>query len=159
MSPAQQPATPVAEPVSIGRNLANTAARIPNAIAVSFEDNTLTWGDLHRRTNRMARALERRGVKQGDFVTIALPNGIGFIEAAYAAWKLGATPQPVSSRLPLAELRAIVELAKTPVVFGDPTMDAGRPIVTVDALLSSERNDSDLPDAVSPSWKAPTSGG
>src|SRR5215831_15716232 len=157
MSAVQQTATPVPEPVSIGRNLTQTAARKPNAIAVSFEDQTLTWGDLHKRTNRIARALERRGVKQGDFVTIALPNGIGFIEAAYAAWKLGATPQPVSSRLPLAELKAIVELAKTPVVFSDVPVEAGVPIVSTRELAAEISDDSDLPDRIAPSWKAPTS--
>jgi bile acid-coenzyme A ligase len=152
MSAAEPTITPAANPVSIGRNLAETAARKPNAIAVSFEDQSLTWSDLHRRTNRMARALERRGVKLGDFVTIALPNGIGFIEAAYAAWKLGATPQPVSSRLPLAELRAIVELAKTPVVFSDVPVDAGVPIVSTRELREAEKDDSELPDRIAPSW-------
>src|SRR5262249_26058577 len=159
MSAADQTATPAPELVSIGRNLAQTAGAKPNAIAVSFEDQTLTWSDLHRRTNRMARALERRGVKQGDFVTIALPNGIGFIEAAYASCKCGATPQPVSSRLPLAELKAIVELAKTPVVFSDVPVDAGVPIVSTRELAEASEDDSDLPDRIAPSWKAPTSGG
>jgi bile acid-coenzyme A ligase len=157
MSAAEQ--TPSQSPVSIGQNLAETAARKPGAVAVTFEDQSLTWSELHKRSNRIARALERRGVRQGDFVTIALPNGIGFIEAAYAAWKLGATPQPVSSRLPLAELRAIVELAKTPVVFSDVPMDAGVPIVSTWELAAETSDDSDLPDRISPSWKAPTSGG
>ena len=157
MAAAEQ--TGASEPVSIGRNLANTAARKPDAIAVTFEEQSLTWGELHKRTNRMARALEKRGVELGDFVTIALPNGIGFIEAAYAAWKLGATPQPVSSRLPLAELKAIVELAKTPLVFSDVPIDAGVPVVSTRDLLAESSDDSDLPDRIAPSWKAPTSGG
>src|SRR5512135_2742933 len=157
MSAAEQ--TPSQSAVSIGQNLAETAARKPGTVAVTFEDRSLTWSELHKRTNRIARALERRGVRQGDFVTIALPNGIGFIEAAYAAWKLGATPQPVSSRLPLAELRAIVELAETPVVFSEVPMDAGVPIVSTWELAAETSDDSDLPDRISPSWKAPTSGG
>jgi bile acid-coenzyme A ligase len=153
-----QPALTPAEPVSIGAALAQIARKKSDEIAVRFEDKTITWRDLHLRSNRLARALSSK-VKLGDFVTIALPNGIGFVEACYACWKLGATPQPVSSRLPLAELRAIVELANTPVVFGDPQTDVGRPIVTIDGLLASESDASDLPDVVSPSWKAPTSGG
>ena len=36
-----------------------------------------------------------KGVKLGDFVTIALPNGIGFFEATIATWKLGATRRPM----------------------------------------------------------------
>ena len=144
---------------SLGKNLSDIAARKPNEVAVIFEGQSLTWGELDKRSNRIARALTKRGAKFGDFITIALPNGIGFIEACYAAWKIGATPQPVSSRLPLAELKALVELANTPVVFGEQHLDVGRPMVSIDALLAESPDASPLPDVIAPSWKAPTSGG
>lgn len=100
------------------------------------------------------------GVRKGSLVTIALPNSIGFLEAAIAAWKLGATPQPVSNRLPDRERQAIVELADSALVLG-ATQEAhpNRKVLPIgwqpDARLSAD----DLPDAVSPTWKAPTSGG
>ncbi|HEY4940492.1 MAG TPA: AMP-binding protein [Rhizomicrobium sp.] len=153
-----EPGTPE-NPISIGAALARIAGQKPDAPAVTCEDTTLSWGELHRRTNRMARGMAARGVKHGDFVTIALPNSVAFIEACYAAWKLGAVPQPVSSRLPLAELNAIVELAQTPIVVSDVPFDSSKPVVPARALLDASRDESDLPDAVSPSWKAPTSGG
>jgi bile acid-coenzyme A ligase len=56
-------------------------------------------------------------------------------------------------------LKAIIELAKTPVVFSEVPVDAGVPIVSTRELLAEESDDSDLPDRISPSWKAPTSGG
>ena len=158
MSDPSQPSA-ASEFPSIPAALKRVAAEKPNARAVTFEGESITWGELHRRSNRMARALAEQGVKFGDFVTIALPNSIGFIEAAYAVWKLGATPQPVSSRLPQAELDAIVALAKTPVVIGAEGLHAKRPVFSAQALLAANTDDSDLPDAVSPSWKAPTSGG
>src|SRR5580692_3295167 len=100
------------ELISIGAALAREAARQGQAIAVECEGDVRSWEDLHRRTNRIARGLAAKGVGEGDFLTIALPNSVGFVEACYAAWKLGAVPQPVSYRLPAGELRAIVELAK-----------------------------------------------
>ena len=151
-----QPAT---NPISISAALARVAAEKPDAPAVTCEGTTLTWRELHRRTNRMARGMAQKGVKFGDFVTIALPNSVAFIEACYAAWKLGAVPQPVSSRLPLAELNAIVELAETPIVVSNVPFACERPVVSSNELLEASSDDSDLPDAVSPSWKAPTSGG
>jgi len=151
---------PAAEAVSIGRNLANNAAAKPNAPALTVSGKTLTYGELHKRTNRMARALLARGVKLGDFVTISMPNSHGFIEAEFALWKIGATPQPVSYRLPPGELKAIIELAKAPLVIGDnKAMDVGRPIVSPEELLAGSDDASDLPDAITPHWKAPTSGG
>ena len=52
---------------------------------------------------------------------IALPNSVEFVAATVACWKIGATPQPVSSRLPKRELDEIVELASPQVIVGvDP---------------------------------------
>jgi len=144
--------------VSLGAQLGRIAALKPDEIAVVFEDETISWGALHRRSNRLARALTAKGVGQGDLITIALPNGIGFIEICYGLWKMGATPQPVSSRLPEAELRAIADLASGPIIIGAP-FDTGRPSLGIDDLLALSTDDSDLPDIFSPSWKAPTSGG
>lgn len=150
---------PNPNPPSLGAALAATAARKGDRWAVRCADRTLSWNELHGRTNRIARGLLARGVKHGDFLTIALPNGLGFVEAFYAAWKIGAIPQPVSWRLPLAEMRAIVDLANSPIVINDTPLDVGRPIVSIAELLAASDDDSDLPDAIAPAWKAPTSGG
>ena len=145
--------------ISIGAALAREAAVQGDALAVACEGKRRSWNQLHRNSNRIARALEKHGVKHGDFLTISLPNSVDFVEACYAAWKLGAVPQPVSGRLPHAELKAIVELAETPVVIGTPAEPVGKPALSVAQLLAEERDDSDLPDRIAPSWKAPTSGG
>src|ERR1700677_2047156 len=99
------------EPVSLGARLSALAAAHPDKPAVSDHERTVTYGELDRATNRIARALERSGVRQGDLVTIGLPNGIGFVEATFALWKVGATPQPISHRLPAAEAMAVMDLA------------------------------------------------
>ena len=62
-------------------------------------------------------------------VTIVLPNGVEFFEACLAAWKLGATPQPVSSRSPRLELEQIVELADPALVVGADV--PGRPCIPI----------------------------
>jgi bile acid-coenzyme A ligase len=145
--------------LSIGAALAREAALQGDALAVACEGQRRSWNELHRNSNRIARALEKHGVRQGSFLTISLPNGVEFVEACYAAWKLGAIPQPVSGRLPHAELKALVELAETPVVIGAPAESVGVPALSVAQLLAEERDDSDLPDRIAPAWKAPTSGG
>jgi len=145
--------------IALGTGLALWAATRPGYPAVTCESETLTWQALHRRTNRIARGLAAKGVGLGDLVTIALPNSIGFVEACWACWKLGASPQPVSSRMPKAELDAILALANPPVVIADEMQDLSRPRFSVAELLASSEDESDLPPAISPSWKAPTSGG
>jgi bile acid-coenzyme A ligase len=147
------------EMISFGAKLKQHAERQPDAPAVTCEDQTVTYGELHRRSNRIARGLQALGVKQGDLVTVGLPNSVGFVEACHAIWKLGATPQPVSFRLPKGELQAIIELAKAPLVIAEFDHEVDRPVMTVAQIAALSDDDSDLPDAIPAISKAPTSGG
>jgi bile acid-coenzyme A ligase len=89
------------------------AARKGAGAAVLTHDGcTLSWGELEARANQRARLFASSGVKAGDFVTIALPNSNEFYETTFAVWKLGATPNPVPSKLPRAEFAAILDLVK-----------------------------------------------
>jgi bile acid-coenzyme A ligase len=145
--------------ISFGAKLAQHAAERGDQPAVSCGPETLTYSELHRLSNRIARGLAAKGVKAGDLVTVGLPNSVGFVAACYGIWKLGATPQPVSFRLPQGELQAIVELAQAPLVVAEFTHQVDRPVMSVADLLGLATDDSDMPDRVPPISKAPTSGG
>ncbi|HLI53295.1 MAG TPA: AMP-binding protein [Acidimicrobiales bacterium] len=134
--------------VSYSRRLADLASAAPDMPAVTCGERSVTRSELDRLSNRMARHLAGRGVQTGDMVTIALPNSVDWFVATVACWKLGAVPQPVSWRLPARELEAILQLAESKAVLGP------EPPEIPDGI-----DDSPLPDAVSPAWKAPTSGG
>lgn len=142
----------------LGVELDRLAAESPDAPAVTCEGVTLSRADLARASNRYARALAQLGVTAGDLVTIGLPNGIEFYVATVAAWKLGATPQPVSARLPEAELAAVIGVADPAVVVGLPSPD-GRPSLPPGFEPDPALSDEPLPPVVPPCWKAPTSGG
>ncbi len=145
--------------ISLGGKLAQLAVLKPDSPAVTCGDASLTYGQLHQFSNRAARGLASLGVKLGDLVTLGLPNSTDFVIASFAIWKLGATPQPISFRLPKGELEAIMDLAKTPVVIGDFVHQIDRPLVKLADLIALSDDDSDLPDAIPPILKAPTSGG
>ncbi len=147
------------EMISLGAKLKLLAELKPDAPAVSCGDTTLTYLQFHKLTNRAARGLQAHGVKLGDLVTLGLPNSTDFAVACWAMWKVGATPQPVAFRLPKAELEAIMELAKTPVVIAQFEHQIDRPLLSVSDLLALSDDDSDLPDVTAPVSKAPTSGG
>ncbi len=145
--------------ISLGAKLKQLATLKPDAPAVTCGATTLTYDQFHRLSNRVARGLAAKGVKFGDLVTLGLPNSADFAVVCWGIWKLGATPQPVSFRLPLGELKAIMELANTPVVVADFKVEIDRPLLTLNDLLALSDDDSDLPDAIAPVSKAPTSGG
>ena len=66
------------------------ALRQPDGVAIIDELGEVTFGELHRRTNALAQALRKRGVREGDGIAVMCRNHRGFIEASIAASKLGA---------------------------------------------------------------------
>ena len=68
----------------------SVAARYPDRAALVDERGVLTFEQLDRRTNALARGLGRAGVAEGDGVAIMARNHRGFIEATAAVSKLGA---------------------------------------------------------------------
>lgn len=123
-------------------------------------DETISRGELERQSNQWARAFQDLGVGFGDFVTIALPNSIEFVLATVGCWKIGAVPQPVSAALSRRERRAIVELAQSRLVLGaDPEDHPQRRCLSADFAPAADYDDAPLAEVVSPSAKAPTSGG
>ena len=146
--------------ISFPQRLQDFAVADPNRPAVTCAGTTLTRAELEASGNRLARDLAARGVGNGDFVTVALPNSIDWVITYVACWKLGAIPQPVSAKLPARELADIVDLAKSRVVVGGPpgVLD-GIETLPLGYRPPPDIDDGPLPDAVSPAWKAPTSGG
>ena len=146
--------------IPLGQLLAHHAARDPRRPAITFGDEVVTREGLEARANRRARVLSGHGVGQGDLVTVALANGLELYETTFALWKLGAVPAMVSSKLPDVELGAIVQLADPKLVVGvDPTRLPGRRVLAAGAAVDQALSAEPLPEAISPHWKAMTSGG
>ena len=144
-------------PTPFAATLAALAAADPGRPAITDAARTVTRGELDAYTNRLARAYAELGVTQDSFVTIGLPNSIEWFEATIAVWKLGATPAPVSAKLPRMELDAILDLASPSLVVG---LDApGRVCVAAGFVPDPALSDAPLPLKIASAWKAPTSGG
>ncbi|WP_432560818.1 AMP-binding protein [Kineococcus sp. SYSU DK003] len=131
--------------LSIGAAFRLLADRAPRAVAVRCGEAVLTRAELDQRATRLARRWIAHGLRVDDVVTICLPNSPDFVVATVAAWKAGATPQPLSPRLPARERVAVLELTA--------------PRVVVDGGLPAGIDGPDLPDLAASSWKAPTSSG
>jgi len=69
---------------------AASAIRHPDEPAIIDELGTLSFEEVHRRTNALAHALADEGVVEGDGVAIMCRNHRGFIDATVACSKLGA---------------------------------------------------------------------
>jgi bile acid-coenzyme A ligase len=148
--------------VPYGRRISELAAADPDRVAVTDEHRSVTRAELDDLSTRTAVALRDLGVEPKSIVVVALPNSVEHIAAMAACWKLGATPMPVSSRVPERELAAIVDLADPAVVVGAPPGSFGDhlclPADWVPDVDPAQAEPLD-PEAVSNPWKALPSGG
>jgi long-chain acyl-CoA synthetase len=85
--------------------LDQTAARVPNRLAIIFGGMELTYGELKQLSDRFASALDSLGIKKGDRVAIHLPNCPQFAIAYYAVLRLGGIFTPLSPLLSPREAR------------------------------------------------------
>jgi acyl-CoA synthetase (AMP-forming)/AMP-acid ligase II len=76
--------------ISLAGALAATSVLHPDDVLVIDERGPVTRAEMHRRSNALAHALARRGMKAGDLVAVLCRNHRGFIDTAVALDKLGA---------------------------------------------------------------------
>src|SRR6266566_4578425 len=81
-----------------------------------------THAEVADRSERIAGGLHRLGIKQGDSVCILMRNDIAFIEAAYAAMRLGAYGVPVNWHFKPEEINYILNDSGTSVLIGHADM-------------------------------------
>ena len=98
-------------PRNIGALLDAATAEAPDAIALHFIATglTLTYAELRQRVDRLAAALNRRGVVRGTKVAVMLPNVPEMPVTWLALARLGAVMVPVNIRYTGHELRYLLE--------------------------------------------------
>jgi fatty-acyl-CoA synthase len=91
----------------------------PDEIAIVDELGTLTFGEVHTRTNALANAWLDAGLGEGDGVAIMCRNHRGFIEATVAASKIGAHALYLNTAFAGPQLTEVVQREKPTAVVYD----------------------------------------
>ena len=118
------------------------AARTPERTAVECEDGTLSYAQLERRADAIARALLSRGVRRGELVGICMERGLDLLPALLGIMKSGAAYVPLDPGFPAERLHYMAEhsgLRNVVVLRAESTPDV---VAQGRALLELER----LPD-------------
>ncbi|MGC9324927.1 MAG: class I adenylate-forming enzyme family protein [Desulfomonilia bacterium] len=104
-SPLSKQELPVASVEwSVGNIISKRAHLTPDKKALIFEDSPVTFKALNDGANRCAHMFERKGIKKGDRVGVLLLNCVEFLEAYFAAAKIGAIFVPLNWRMVGPEL-------------------------------------------------------
>jgi amino acid adenylation domain-containing protein len=93
--------------------------RAPDAIALIFNRQELTYAELNRRANLLAHRLGSLGVKPGDHVGICTRRGIEMLVAVLAVLKSGSAYVPLDIGFPRERLLQIVEDSQPTLVLAD----------------------------------------
>lgn len=149
--------------MSFGRRLGMLADEHPARAAIIFvpregEERWVSWHELDRASNRLARLLAARGVDERSTVVVGLPNCPEHYIACFATWKLGAMALALRAALPDRERDALLDLAQPTVVVADWEGTAF-PTLRRAELGADGYDDGPLPDRVSDPGRALASGG
>ncbi|HJP95210.1 MAG TPA: amino acid adenylation domain-containing protein [Pyrinomonadaceae bacterium] len=136
---------------------AEQARRTPEAVAVRFEQDALTYRELNRRANRLAHRLRRLGVGPEVAVGLVARRSVGMVVAMLAVLKAGGAYVPLDPDYPRERLAFMLEVSQCPVLVShgvtaeDLAGDMHRCVHldTADPIIDSE-SDADPADGTDP---------
>lgn len=105
--------------VPVHQAVAGNAARRPDAMAVSQGGNSLRYGELEARANRLAHFLLARGLPAGARVGICLSREPSLLVAVLAVLKAGAAYVPLDPAYPPARIAAMADHADLALLLVD----------------------------------------
>jgi amino acid adenylation domain-containing protein len=110
---------------TFGRLFQAQAARTPDAPALEFEGQVVSYAELEARANRLARRLRARGAGAGRVVAVSLERSLELPVAFLAVMKSGAAFLPVDPRDPAQRRRRVLADAGAVVLLTERRLAEG----------------------------------
>ncbi|MBR0681561.1 AMP-binding protein [Roseomonas eburnea] len=95
------------------------ARQRPDALAIVYGAQRVTYAALQARTEALSALLASRGIEAGQVVAAFMKNSAAFVQLAIATSRVGAVFLPINFRLAREEVAYIVENARARLVFSD----------------------------------------
>lgn len=121
---------------TVAELFAQRAEQTPDAVALVSGDTTLSYGELHERSDRVARALRAQGIGPETVVAVALPRSIDLVVALLGVVKAGGAYLPLDPASPANRIGTQIADSSAQALLTDAatarTLSAG---LTVPALV------------------------
>jgi amino acid adenylation domain-containing protein len=104
------------------------AARVPSSVALLFEDQRLTYGELNRRANQLAHYLRRLGVGPEVRVGLCLERSVEMVVGLLAVLKAGGAYVPLDPAYPKERLAFMLEDARASILLAQDRQIEGLPL-------------------------------
>jgi glycopeptidolipid biosynthesis protein len=141
---------PAITPVSIPVLFAAQVARIPEAVAMTFQGQSMTYRELEHAANRLAHLLAGQGAGPGRCAALLFERSAQAIVAILAVLKTGAAYLPIDPVLPAARIEFMVAdaapvAALTTTILADRLTDTDLPVITLDDPALNTKPDTPPP--------------
>lgn len=123
--------------LTISSCLSINARRIPDHLAVVYEEKKYTYKELNEMVNRMANGLIALGLQKGEKVSLMMKNSDFFILSYFAIARAGGVVVPINFRLVAKEVEYIVNQSDSVIILADSEFE--ETIVDATKSLSSVR--------------------
>ncbi|MGZ3763096.1 MAG: non-ribosomal peptide synthetase [Mucilaginibacter sp.] len=91
----------------------------PEAVAIIFKDDKLTYRELNEKANQLAWYLRAKGVKEETLLPICLDRSIEMIVAILATWKAGAAYVPIDPGSPNTRIDYVLKDTNASLMLSD----------------------------------------
>ncbi|WP_219267618.1 non-ribosomal peptide synthetase [Pseudomonas sp. Xaverov 259] len=120
---------------------ADRARENPEAVAVKFDTQTLTYGELNNQANRLAHALIARGVGPEVRVAIAMPRSAQIMVAFLAVMKAGGVYVPLDIEYPRDRLLYMMQDSRAKLLLSHSSALAQLPVAEGLETLAIDRTE------------------
>ncbi|HSF43045.1 MAG TPA: amino acid adenylation domain-containing protein [Thermoanaerobaculia bacterium] len=122
----------------VHRSFEAAAARRPDAVAIRGEGGDLTYGELDRRANRLARHLRRLGVRPESRVAICVDRSPEMVVGLLGILKAGGAYVPLDPEYPAERLAFLLADSASRVLLTEPRLRGRLPEATDLAVVDLE---------------------
>ncbi|UAA40606.1 amino acid adenylation domain-containing protein [Paraneptunicella aestuarii] len=123
------------------------AQRYPQAIAIEFNGEQLTYAALQQRSNQLAHFLLDKGVQQEQIVGVLLNRSIDVLVSILAIFKAGATYMPVDVSYPEDRIHYMLDNSEAAVVISRSEFSSKVADRAIQSLELDGVNWNDFPDS------------
>ncbi|MBQ6659884.1 MAG: amino acid adenylation domain-containing protein [Lachnospiraceae bacterium] len=102
--------------------------KTPEATAVCYEKEHVSYRELNERANRLAQLLRAEGLQEEDRVAILLEKSVAALTAVFGVLKAGGTYVPLDTHYPMDRICSILERSKCTVLITNNESDQEIPL-------------------------------
>jgi amino acid adenylation domain-containing protein/non-ribosomal peptide synthase protein (TIGR01720 family) len=117
----------------VHESFAQEAARTPDQVAIADGEETVSYGELNKRANRLAHYLRARGVGPEVRVGICVPRSAAMLTCVLGVLKAGGCYVPLDPAYPEERLAFMIEDSGASLLLTEQFLDAGAPAIEAES--------------------------